>query len=231
MLSPDVEYRDRAAFFSDTKTLVLADLHVGKDDASMVSFPLGERGDLHDRLENLLSFFDPSTVVFAGDVLHEFHRVTERSETYLQALTDTCREAGARPVLVRGNHDTQLASAWDGDISEEFRAGGVLVCHGHTEPEGYAECYVIGHDHPAIEIEGRKRPCYLVGDGVYRGGNLLVLPAFNRLVAGVRINDLRTSDFQSPLVTDADLLNPLVYDADVQETLEFPPLGEFRAML
>jgi hypothetical protein len=42
---------------------------------------------------------------------------------------------------------------------------------------------------------------------------------------------MRTADFDSPLVTDADAFRPFVWDADAQETLRFPPLGEFRDLL
>jgi hypothetical protein len=107
----------------------------------------------------------------------------------------------------------------------------VLVCHGHEAPAGEADLYVVGHDHPAIDVEGRKRPCFLYGPDTYRGGDVLMLPAFTRLAAGCTINGMGTRDFDSPLVTDADALRPLVYDAECEETLSFPPLGRFRRLL
>jgi metallophosphoesterase superfamily enzyme len=115
--------------------------------------------------------------------------------------------------------------------SPTVRIGETVVCHGHVEPEADAGRYVVGHDHPAITIEGQKRPCYLVGEGVYEGSDLLVLPAFSRLVAGARIDDMRTDDFLSPLVTDVGALRPIVRDTESKESLEFPPLGEFRHRL
>ncbi|MFC6726746.1 metallophosphoesterase, partial [Halobium palmae] len=97
-----------------------------------------------------------------------------------------------------------------------------------TEPP---RLYVVGHDHPAIEIEGQKRPCFLYGPGVYRGADVLVLPAFNRLARGVTVNGRWGSDFQSPLLSRVNEFRPVVYDTDSQETLEFPPLGKLRRML
>jgi metallophosphoesterase superfamily enzyme len=58
-----------------------------------------------------------------------------------------------------------------------------------------------------------------------------MLPAFNRLIRGVEINDMRAGDFMSPLVTDADAFAPVVFDDGHGETLSFPPLGEFRNRL
>jgi hypothetical protein len=228
----DAEFADRAVYLPAAAALVLADLHVGRGDASAVEFPLGEGRDLTDRLAALVSRFHPEEVVFAGDIVHEFGRVTGRTRETLDALTAACRERGARPVFVTGNHDAVLSTTWDGPVHDAYRpAADVLVCHGHEEPDGHAGLYVLGHDHPAISIEGRKRPCFLYGPGCYRGGDVLMLPAFSRLAAGAAVNRMWTDDFQSPLVTDADALRPVVFDPDRGATLSFPPLGQFRRML
>ena len=226
-----VELRARAAYFETFETLVVADLHVGRDESSDVSFPLGERDDLADRLGALLAHFRPETVVFAGDVLHTFGRATDRAADAVVALADRCRTAGAEPVLVRGNHDTALEGVWSDETHDAYRLNGVVVAHGHEDPSVDADCFVVGHDHPAIEIEGKRHPCFLYGEGVYRGADVLMLPAFNRLAAGVAVNRMGPGDFQSPLVADLDAFRPAVYEADAQETLWFPPLGEFRSML
>ena len=238
----DVAYRDRAVYLPGTGTLVVADLHVGRAEASAVAFPLGERDDLASRLAAHVEAVSPAEVAFAGDVLHEFGRVSRGARETLCALADACRDAGARPVMVAGNHDAMLGEAWDGPVYDAYRPGGgdgdggdadgdVLVCHGHEAPEGDASLYVVGHDHPAIDVEGRRRPCFLYGEGTYRGGDVLMLPAFTRLAAGATVNGMRARDFDSPLVTDADALRVVVYDADAGEALTFPPLGRFRRLL
>jgi hypothetical protein len=236
-----LDFRDRAVFLPGSDVLVLADTHVGRAEASDVTVPLGEAADLDDRLGALLDACDPREVVVAGDVLHRFDRASHGVRESLTSLTDACRDAGARPVLVAGNHDTVLDAVWDGPCHDEYRladavpadAGGgdVLVCHGHEVPESSAALYVVGHDHPTVDIEGRRRPCFLYGAGVYRGGDVLMLPAFTRLAAGVEINDMRGSDFQSPLVADADAFRPVVYDPDRGASLTFPELGRFRRLL
>lgn len=221
----------RALYFPDADALVLADLHVGRDAASNVELPLGERDDLLERMERLLDRFDPGTVVFAGDVLHAFDSIPLRAERTLSALVETVENAGAQPMLVAGNHDRMLSTVWDGETVEEYRLGDdrTVVLHGHEKPTTNADRYVIGHDHPAIEIEGQRRPCHLVGEGVYAGSDVLVLPAFNRLAPGVLLNRTRTLD--SPLVDDPGAFRPIVRDADAGETYRFPPLDEFRRLL
>ena len=248
-----VAFGERAAYLDRHDALVVADLHVGRGEASAVSLPVGEREDLVDRLTVFLDRFDPATVVVAGDVVHTFDRVSDRSRGTLAALRDACGASGADCELVAGNHDTALANAWDGPVREEYVLGAnpespsdgadpdaprTVVCHGHEAPSTRADRYVIGHIHPTIEIEGDRRPCFLRGEGVYRGADLLVLPAFTRLAPGVAVNDMRTNAFDSPLVADADRLAPVVVDpgaggegSDPGDALRFPPLGEFRELL
>jgi hypothetical protein len=170
-------------------------------------------------------------VVVAGDLLHAFEMVPRTVEAAVADLAKRVREAGATLTVVPGNHDAMLDSVWSGPTEPEHRVGDTVICHGHEEPETAADRYVIGHDHPTITIEGQRRPCYLVGEGVYRGADLVVLPAFNRLLRGVEINDMTAPDFMSPLVTDADALAPVVWDEDGREALSFPPLGTFRHRL
>lgn len=228
----DVAFRERTAYFESGDTLVVADTHVGRDEASGVEFPLGERADLRDRLETLLDHFDPGRTVVAGDVVHTFGRVSEATVDGLRELAAACRDTGSRLVLVAGNHDTGLGDVWDGELQAAHAIGdGTLVCHGHERPSRDADRYVIGHDHPTITIEGVRYPCFLYGSDVYRGADVLMLPAFNRLAPGVDVGRIRSTDFQSPLVVDVDAFRPVVHDSDSQETLRFPPLGEFRGML
>ncbi|NHN58021.1 MULTISPECIES: metallophosphoesterase [Halorussus] len=244
----DAQFRDRAAYLPGEDALVVADLHVGRDAASAVELPLGERRDLTERLADLLAAFDPATVVVAGDLLHAFDRVPEGVAETVAALRETVAAAGASLVVVRGNHDSMLDSVLDegAETPDEHRVGDTVVHHGHATPtvgenDGQGETegregrevarYVVGHDHPAIEIEGKRHPCLLFGPGTFRGADVLVLPAFNRLAPGTTVNGMRPRDFQTPLVTDVDALRPVVWDADREEALSFPPLGEFRRML
>ncbi|MCL9813949.1 metallophosphoesterase [Natranaeroarchaeum aerophilus] len=227
----DPQVGRRSLYFPDADALVLADLHIGRDAASNVELPLGERGDLTERLGQLLDGFEPETVVFAGDILHAFDSVPLQAERTLSTLIETVENTGTRPVLVAGNHDRMLGTVWDGDTVEEHLLDDdrTVVLHGHEPPTVDADRYVIGHDHPAIEIEGQRRPCHLFGEGVYEGSDVFVLPAFNRLAPGILLN--RTRQLGSPLIDDPDEFRPIVRDADAGETYRFPPLSEFRQLL
>jgi metallophosphoesterase superfamily enzyme len=227
----DLQFRDRAVYLPESDVLVLADLHVGRAEASNVDFPVGERAHLRDRLAALLDAFAPDVVVFAGDVLHRFEYVPAVARDTLNELAAVVASAGATLVATPGNHDPQLSGVLDAPTPDTYRVDDDVVCHGHEPPAVGASLYVVGHDHPTIEIEGQRRATFLYGEGTYRGGDVLMLPAFTELAAGVVVNRMRAADFASPLVGNANAFHPIVYDADADEPLWFPRLGDLRAHL
>jgi putative SbcD/Mre11-related phosphoesterase len=221
-------YCDRAVLIEDT--LVLADCHLGKGESTL-ELPVGDTGDVIDRFDALLAEYDPATVLVAGDLLHSFSTVPLPVSEAVDALHEAAIDRDVDVVVTPGNHDAMLDSVWAGPTRAAVRVGDTVVCHGHEAPETAADRYVVGHDHPTIEIEGRRRPCYLVGEDAYEGSTVLMVPAFNRLLAGTPVNTMCANEFMSPLVTDVDAFRPIVWDEDAAEPLAFPSLGEFRELL
>jgi metallophosphoesterase superfamily enzyme len=229
----EFEPRGRAIYVPGADTVVCADLHVGRDAASNVELRLGEHEDLLERFGALLERYDPAEAVLAGDLLHRFDGLPTGVTETLRGLEAAADAAGCRLVVTPGNHDPMLRELWDGPTPAAYPLAdtGIVVTHGHVPPERDAEWYVVGHDHPTIEIEGVRRPCHLYGPDQYEGAGVLMLPTFSRLPAGVRINGMSAADFQSPLVREAGALRPIVPGADDGEVQEFPPLSEFRQLL
>ncbi len=225
----DATLSDRAILLDGT--LVVADLHLGRGEAANLEIPVGDGADVLDRIDDLLEEFDPDRLVVAGDFLHSFRTVPKPVRGTIEGIYNSATDLGVDTIAVVGNHDTMLASVWPGETADEVVLEDTVVCHGHEPPENEADRYVVGHDHPTITIEGRRRECYLVGDGVYDGADLVMLPAFNRLVRGVEVNAMGAADFHSPFVRNADALAPVVWDEDAGEALAFPALGEFRHRL
>lgn len=232
-MAATADLADRAAYLPGSDALVCADLHLGKDETSAVEIPLGERERIPGRIATLLERFEPATLVLAGDVLHAFDAVPESAVEALDAIREAAAEAGAELVLVEGNHDAQLEAVAEEPIHRSHRLDdGTVVAHGDELPaaEPPADRYVIGHAHPAIVIEGQRRPCYLHGPAVDRDADVLVLPAFNELTRGTVV-DGRRSAVDPPLVGDASRFRPAVRDPDADETLWFPRLASFGDML
>ncbi len=242
MAFEDICVHDRAAYLPRADTLVCADLHIGREERAGVEFPLGEHDDLCERLEALCARFDPARVIFAGDVLHSFSGPSIAARRTLESLAEIVADHDATLTIIEGNHDTALSAVWDGSTvsAVELEAEpNTLITHGHTIPgrsmspdfPAEPDRVVIGHDHPAIEIEGVRHPCFLSGSDQRHGASVFVLPAFNRLAPGVVVNNADTSALRSPYVTDLGGFSPIVYDADTDEALRFPPLSELRRVL
>jgi len=225
-----LRFHDRALLVGDT--LVCADLHLGRAETSAVEAPVRDGHDIRDRLESLCDTVEPETVVLAGDVLHAFETVPRGVQRRIEEIHECVTAAGATLVILEGNHDTMLEQVWEGPVIDHHRLDAeTVVVHGHEEPSVTADRYVLGHDHPAIEIEGQRYPCFLQGPGGPEEAAVVVLPAFNRFTSGVVINQASAGAFQSPLVVDTDVLEPIVRDEEAEETLRFPQLGAFRDRL
>ncbi|MDZ7702765.1 MAG: metallophosphoesterase [Halobacteriales archaeon] len=224
--------RDRAVYLPESECLIAADLHLGKAAASAVDAPLDGGPAMVQRLAELVDRFEPAELVLAGDVLHAFGFVPEAARDALDDLAERTAAADAELVLVEGNHDTLLGSLTDIEPTPAHGlADGTIVCHGHEYPERTGERYVVGHDHPVIEIEGRRRPCYLYGAHARDGAAVLGLPSFNPAVRGTAVNRWADGDPLSPFLSTVTDFQPVVWDADANEPLVFPPLGSLQAYL
>lgn len=231
----DVEYQGRAAYLPAADALVLADLHIGRASASNVEAPLADYDGMLDRLGSHLSNVDPTIVVIAGDLLHVHGSIPAGAREVLDGVVGSVLDTGASLVLVRGNHDTLLDHVElpeDVVVTDEHRLDdGTLVCHGHEEPASEAPGvgstrYVIGHEHPAIRVEGARHPCFLYGKGVYRDADVLVLPAFSHVASGTLVNG--RSSAMSPLIGDLGAFAPVIVG---EEAYAFPPLAELSDLL
>lgn len=224
--------RDRAVYLAAADTLVVADLHLGMASASAVEAPLDEGAAMVDQLGPLIDRFEPGTVVLAGDVLHAFGSVPRSARATLDALDRLIATADASLVLLAGNHDAQLAALADEPPADaHLLSDGTVVCHGHERPPEAGRRYVVGHDHPVIEIEGRRRPCFLHGPAAFDGADVLALPAFNPAVRGTTINALTDGDPLSPFLAEVTRFHPVVWDAGSPEPLVFPALADLRSYL
>lgn len=224
----DLELRDRAALLGET--LVIADLHLGQG-AEALAFPVGDGAGIVRRVRELLAWAEPAELVVAGDLLHSFETVPRTVRDAIESIREATDAFDATVIALEGNHDAMLASVWDGELRESHKVAETVICHGHEQPADDAGRYVIGHEHPVLAVAGRRRPCYLAGEEVYEGADVVVLPAFSALLRGVEINGLRAGEFMSPLVGDPDALAPVVWDVDARESVPFPPLGAFRERL
>ncbi|NPT38105.1 ligase-associated DNA damage response endonuclease PdeM [Paraburkholderia xenovorans] len=184
----------RAAFDPALRCLLVADAHFGKDAvfrARGIPVPIGSTADNVMRLDILIAQFEPTLLVFLGDLLHA--REAHATETLEALHVWRARHAGLRVVLVEGNHDVHAgplpATLGVEYVDEPWRLGPWALCHHPQTVEGaYA---LAGHVHPVYRIATRndsvRVPCFRFGV------NCGVLPAFGSFTGGAR-EDGRVAD-------------------------------------
>ena len=171
---------ERAAWLPSSRTLLVADLHIGKAAAFRshgVPVPGGTTLDALERLSLLVRRHGAERIVFLGDFLHSARGRLPATLAHVLAW----REAHAALVLtlVEGNHDRHAGPPPDAlrieMVREPLVEGPLRLCH---HPVADAGGYVIaGHLHPAFVLRARanerlRLPCYWFGPRVG------VLPAF-----------------------------------------------------
>ena len=149
---------EKAAFLAASRTLLVADAHIGKAvsfRALGVPVPRGTTSETLAALSALIATWRARRVVFLGDFLHS---ARSHAAATLGAVARWRREhAALELVLVRGNHDDRA-----GDpppylgmrvVDEPFELDGFALCH-HPRPRRGA--YVLaGHLHPCVSLGGR----------------------------------------------------------------------------
>jgi putative SbcD/Mre11-related phosphoesterase len=221
-------FQSGCLFIRDSGICAASDLHIGLEDELLrqgLAFPLQEERLLLERLEGSLKKFKPTIFVLAGDIVHSFNRIDRKVVTKLDSVMRLL-EKQCRVILLRGSHDTML-STLPKEVFDRYDLEGFTFAHGHAALEGHKNL-IIGHEHPVIQIEMERLPCFLYGHEVVKGKDLIMLPAFNPLCQGVTINHVEGRDFMSPLLKRVDTgeLAPVV---EVQgEVLVFPRLTKLR---
>ncbi len=171
-------------WIEDEKTLVVADIHLGKSAAFRargLPVPEGDMARDFDRLLELASRFHSKHLVIAGDLFHAPSGISPELET---ALADFIEALGIPLTLVVGNHDVKIARLPDGlnsaahlDLGENLR-----IVHDPAHASG-GRLHISGHWHPVVRIPDGKRtslrlPCFLFRN------HTLVLPAFGSFTGG-----------------------------------------------
>ena len=185
VLSPD-----RVMFWEKEKTLIIADLHIGKTGHFRKSgIPVPQHVFKEDlqRLFSQILFFKAERLIIAGDLSHS--KSNKEMDLFKKWRHD---HDALQMILVNGNHDI-LEEKWYEELnietSDSLDIDDFSFCHDPEEalvkkPGHYTFC---GHLHPGISIRGRGKqslqfPCF------YFGHTVGILPAFSRFTGCVSVN-------------------------------------------
>lgn len=169
---------EKAMYWENTKTLLLADMHLSKETHFRkhgIAVPDGITKHNFQRLTTLVEIFSPEKIIVIGDL---FHSTENASLALFKQWKATFSKIPFQ--LISGNHDILETSLYDALeielLGETFLQNGISLTH--HPPKLHDDSYIIcGHIHPAIRLSGKAKqslrlPCFWFGNAY------AVMPAF-----------------------------------------------------
>ena len=202
------KFIDKAVYLEEEKILVIADLHLGYEEAMARQGILLPRFQFKEVKENLERIFKElgkekkkvKDMVILGDLKHDFGSVSFQEFDDIGKLLKFLEEKirNGKIILIRGNHDTFFSGKIKKriKIKEKYRKKDILFIHGDKKlplqkiaKDEKIKLVFLGHLHPAVSIrEGAKEEkykCFLAGK--FKNKEIVILPSFFPLTEGADI--------------------------------------------
>lgn len=179
---------ERALWWPDARTLIVADTHLGKDahfQANGLQVPNDVTSNDLSRLTLLIESLGAARLLVLGDFLHG---AFSQDDLTLRALSNWREQHRTLNVMiVRGNHDRHAgdpSASLRFEISNRWKEAGIAFIHEGRCKSGAPT--MSGHVHPTARLSdfdgsGLSLPCFVVEE------SLVILPAFGRFTGGCRI--------------------------------------------
>ena len=177
----------KAMYWQDRKTMLLADLHLGKIThfrKSGIAIPSVAHADNLQRLDEIVSLYSPERIFLLGDLFHHTYN-TE----WDQFVAWRSKYTSLSMSIMLGNHDRlPLHMFDDADITmtHEHREGDFIFTH-HPKTETNTETFVFaGHVHPVHTLRSGssptlRLPCFVIDPGQ------AILPSFGVFTGGYAV--------------------------------------------
>ncbi|MDK2908374.1 MAG: uncharacterized protein PWQ87_832 [Candidatus Woesearchaeota archaeon] len=191
-----------------SKTLIISDLHLGYYDTNITGVRIAD--DIIERIESMIKEIKPKEIVFNGDILHHFGKISGLAKRELKELLGFLKKRDIELILIRGNHD-KLLDYYLNDLGIPVKARKWtirhrnLICHGDKiiNINRSYDRIIIGHEHPHVKlVDGIREEifkCFLITK--YKGKELIVMPAFSSYSVGSNVLD---KNFLSPYLKNSD---------------------------
>jgi putative SbcD/Mre11-related phosphoesterase len=202
-----IEMIGKALWVKSKKVLIIADLHIGYEEAlnkQGVLVPRTQFKETEKELKELLKKVKPKVIVINGDLKHEFGEISEQEWEETLKILDLLSKYSEKIILIKGNHDNILgpiAKKRNLDVVKYYCVNGICMVHGDKILKDKkvisSKILIIGHEHPAIALrEGVKverYKCYLLGK--FKKQKLVVMPSFIPMLEGT---DIKKESLLSP---------------------------------
>jgi metallophosphoesterase superfamily enzyme len=160
---------ERAAWWEARRTVIVADLHLGKSETMRVAglpVPDIDLDEQFERLERVVEQTGAARVVVAGDLIHAPAGLTPGLSARVAGRLEALRRRDVSIVLVRGNHDRRIEGVEDAwglvEIHEIAGGRGDSHCARAQERAGGGRSVHCGAPSPGTR---RRRDCGRGGEG------------------------------------------------------------------
>jgi hypothetical protein len=200
-ITKNIKIIDLALYLIKSKTLIIADSHIGYEEAlnkQGILVPRFQFKELILRLEKILKKVKPNTIIINGDIKHEFGTISNQEWRHTLRLIDFLSKYCKNLFLIKGNHDKILgpiAKKRNIEITNQIIIDNILITHGDklVKIPKNIKTIIIGHEHPAVGLREKTRveifKCFLKGK--YKSKTLIVQPSFNLVTEGTDITQER----------------------------------------
>ncbi|UZE93740.1 MAG: metallophosphoesterase [Candidatus Pacearchaeota archaeon] len=215
---PGIEIKGKSLWLPKRKILIIADLHIGYEEALVGEGFLAPRTmfkEMKKELQELLKL-KPKIIIIDGDLKHEFGLISRQEWHETSAILDLLLKK-CKVILIKGNHDTILepiAKKKELSVKNFYCFNDVCVLHGHKilldEKVHDSKTLIIAHEHPAVSIKEDVKQeiykCFLLGK--WKNKKLVVMPSFFTIFEG---SDVKKEKLLSPFLNERKIKNFKVF--------------------
>ncbi len=181
---------DRALLWPRQRSLIVADVHLGKGAAfrrAGVPVPSGATEADLARLDVLIAEHAPARLLVLGDLFHARLSYDEPAVAAIDAFR--ARHAGLQITAIQGNHDRQverLPAAWQIEwIAGSLHQPPFVFAHEPAaDPRGFV---LAGHIHPVVQLKSRRDAARLPVFWFRHAERIAVLPSFGSFTGGYAV--------------------------------------------
>ncbi len=180
----------KAIFWKDRKTLIIADVHLGKTAhfrKAGIAVPTQLAAQDLATLSALIDEHQPETLIFLGDLFH-----SDKNSDWHEFAVWRKKYAKRSMVLIKGNHDIIREEDFlnlNISVQEEMLIHPFRLAHHPLKAEeienqkAYTLC---GHIHPGVHLRGKGRDAVTLSCFSF-GSFQAILPSFGKFTGRVAI--------------------------------------------
>jgi putative SbcD/Mre11-related phosphoesterase len=144
-------------------------------------------------------------IIVLGDFKHTITHITKAEERMTKNFLEGLKTMFDEITIVKGNHDPGLENVVDVKVIKELIIDDIGFTHGHSTPsKKLMECkrIITSHVHPSFYTQDElgvtyTTPCWIIGN--YKGTEIIVMPAFNELLASIDFKEVERAPIMDTL--------------------------------